>query len=86
MLVILTAVEKVCIHFNTPQQQALSSMTVSEAERYIGEGHFAPGSMLPKVEACLSFVRSNPQGKAIITSLAMAKEAIAGKTGTIITN
>ncbi len=86
MLVILTAVEKVCIHFNTPQQQALSSMTVSEAERYIGEGHFAPGSMLPKVEACLSFVRSNPQGKAVITSLAMAKEAIAGKTGTIITN
>lgn len=86
MLVILTAVEQVCMDFNTPQQTALSSMTVSEAEKYIAEGHFAPGSMLPKVEACLSFVRANPQGKAIITSLAMAKEAIAGRTGTVITN
>lgn len=86
MLVILTAVEKVCIHYNTPDQQALSSMTVSEAERYMEEGHFAPGSMLPKVQACLSFVRSTPQGKAIITSLATAKEAIEGKTGTVITH
>lgn len=86
MLVILTAVEKVCIDFNTPNQTALSSMTVAEAEKYIGEGHFAPGSMLPKVEACLSFVRSNPHAKAIITSLDMAKEAIEGHTGTVITN
>lgn len=84
MLVILTAVDRVCINFNTPDQKALEKMSVAEAEQYIQEGHFAPGSMLPKVEACLDFVKNNPNGKAIITSLEKAREALQGKTGTII--
>jgi carbamate kinase len=86
MLVILTAVDRVCIHYNTPQQQELSSMTAAEAEMHCKDGQFAPGSMLPKVESCLQFVRANPNGKALITSLERAKEALEGKTGTVITN
>ena len=85
MLVILTAVEKVCINFNTPEQQELSSMTVAEAEKYIEEGQFAPGSMLPKVEACIEFVQQHPEGRALITSLECAADGLKGKTGTIIT-
>lgn len=84
MLVILTAVDQVAIHFNTPEQQELSEMTVEEAERYIEQGEFAPGSMLPKVEACLDFVRQREGGTALITSLARAKEALEHKTGTVI--
>lgn len=84
MLIILTAVDRVAINFNKPDQKDLAKMTVAEAEQYINEGHFAPGSMLPKVEACLSFVRSTPGGKAIITSLERAKDALQGVTGTII--
>ena len=86
MLVILTAVDRVCIHYNTPQQQELPSMTVEEAEEYIRQGQFAPGSMLPKVESCLQFVKANPEGKALITSLERAADALAGKTGTVIIN
>ena len=82
-LVILTAVDRVCINFNKPNQQALASMTVAEAEKYIEEKHFAPGSMLPKVEACLEFVR-NSNGEALITSLEKASAALKGETGTII--
>ncbi|MDD5952242.1 MAG: carbamate kinase [Oscillospiraceae bacterium] len=85
MLVILTAVDRVCIHYNTPEQEELSTLTVQQAEEYIAQGQFAPGSMLPKVESCLQFVRANPQGKALITSLERAKEALSGKTGTVIT-
>lgn len=85
MLVILTAVEKVCINFNKPDQQQLSSMTVAEAHKYIEEGQFAPGSMLPKVEACIEYVEAYPQGKALITSLECAAAGLEGKTGTIIT-
>ena len=85
MLVILTAVEKVCINFNTPEQQELSSMTVAEAEKYIEEGQFAPGSMLPKVEACIEFVQQHPEGRALITSLECAADGLKGRTGTIIT-
>ena len=59
-------------------------MTVSEAERYITEGHFAPGSMLPKVEAAVSFVKSKPGRKALITILSKAREGLAGTTGTVI--
>ena len=68
MLIILTAVEQVFIHYNQPNQKALTSITVDEAKRYIQEGHFAPGSMLPKVEACIQFVENTPDGTAIITS------------------
>ncbi|MBQ7231681.1 MAG: carbamate kinase [Bacillales bacterium] len=84
MLIILTAVEQVFIHYNQPDQKALTSITVDEAKRYIQEGHFAPGSMLPKVEACIQFVENTPDGTAIITSLEKAKEALQGKTGTYI--
>ena len=84
MLVILTAVDRVCINFNKPDQKSIAEMTVEDAKQYIKEGHFAPGSMLPKVEACLDFVENNPNGVALITSLEKAKEALHGETGTII--
>lgn len=83
ILLILTAVEKVFIHFNTENQTALDEMTVSEALAFIKNGEFAKGSMLPKVEACLEFA-SGGQGKSIITSLDKAYEALNGTTGTII--
>ena len=83
-LVILTAVDRVCIHYRQPNQQEIPRMTAAAAQEYIAQGHFAPGSMLPKVEACLSFVKANPQGKAVITSLGKAKQALSGETGTWI--
>lgn len=85
MLVILTAVEKVCINFNKPDQEELSAMTVAEAREYIAQGQFAPGSMLPKVEACIEYVEAFPKGKALITSLECAAAGLEGKTGTVIT-
>ncbi|HGH5979045.1 TPA: carbamate kinase [Kluyvera georgiana] len=84
MLIILTAVEKVAINFGKPNEQWLDKLTLSDADRFIAEGHFAKGSMLPKVEAAASFARSRPGRKALITVLNKAKEAIEGKTGTII--
>lgn len=84
MLVILTAVEKVAIHFNTPEQKDLDDLSLEEAQKYADEGEFAPGSMLPKIESCMSFVKNTENGTAIITSLDKAKEALAGKTGTRI--
>ena len=84
MLVILTAVEKVAINFGKPDQQWLSEMSAEDAERYIGEGHFAPGSMLPKVEAALEFVKSGSGRRALITMLSKAREGLAGKNGTTI--
>ena len=82
---ILTEVENVAINFNKPDQKNLTSMTLEEADRYIEEGQFAPGSMLPKVEAAMKFVRTYPNKKAIITSLDKAVDALNGKTGTVIT-
>lgn len=84
-LIILTAVDRVCINFNKPDQKELATMTLAEAERYIGEKQFAPGSMLPKVESCMEFVRSSQDGTALITSLSRAAEALEGTTGTVIT-
>ena len=84
MLVILTAVEKVSINFNKPNQIDLDVMSLEEAERYIKDGHFAKGSMLPKVESCIDYLEQMKTGKALITSLEKAKEALQGKTGTII--
>jgi len=84
-LMILTEVEKVAVNFNKPNQKDLSSLTLEEAVKYIEEGQFAPGSMLPKVEAAMKFVRAYPNKKAIITSLDHAVDALAGKTGTVIT-
>ena len=84
MLIILTAVEKVAINFGKPNEQWLDKLTLGDAERFIAEGHFAKGSMLPKVEAAASFARSRPGRKALITVLSKAKEGIEGKTGTVI--
>ena len=84
-LMILTEVEKVAIHWGKPDQKDLSRMSLAEASRYVEEGHFAPGSMLPKVQAAMRFVRSDPGKKAIITSLDKAIDALAGKTGTVVT-
>lgn len=84
ILIILTAVEKVAINFGKPNQKELSQISTKEAYQYIEEGHFAPGSMLPKVKAALKFVESAPGRQTLITSLEKAKEGIAGKTGTTI--
>ncbi|EBM3802246.1 carbamate kinase [Salmonella enterica] len=84
MLIILTAVEKVAINFGKPNEQQLDHLSLSDAERFIAEGHFAKGSMLPKVEAAVAFARSRPGRKALITVLSKAKEGIEGKTGTLI--
>lgn len=84
-LLILTEVEKVAINFNKPDQRDIKSMNLIEADRYCTQEQFAPGSMLPKVEAAMKFVRANPEKKAIITSLSKAVEALEGKTGTTIT-
>lgn len=84
MLVILTAVDQVAINFGKPNQKNLDKITLADVDQYIEEGHFAPGSMLPKVEACVNFVKANPNGKALITSLERAKDALAGLTGTTI--
>ncbi len=85
LLVILTAVPRVMINFGKDNQAAIEAMTAKEAESYIEAGHFAKGSMLPKVEAALDFVKRKPQSKAIIAALEDAKEAINGTTGTIVT-
>lgn len=85
VLMILTEVEKVAINWGKPNQENLSHMSLEDAARYVEEGHFAPGSMLPKVQACMKFVRTNPGKKAIITSLDKAVEALNGETGTVVT-
>ena len=84
-LMILTEVEKVAINWGKPDQKNLDHMSLTEAARYVGEGHFAPGSMLPKVQACMKFVRAFPGKKAIITSLDKAIDALEGRTGTVVT-
>jgi carbamate kinase len=83
-LVILTAVEQVAINFNKPNQKNLALLTLEEAEAYCIEGHFAPGSMLPKVKAAMMFASSKEGRKAIITSLEKAREALQGNTGTVV--
>ena len=84
-LLILTAVERISIRYGKPDQQDLARMTVAQAEQYIKEGHFAPGSMLPKVQAALRFVKSGPGRRAIVTSLEKAAEALHGRAGTELT-
>lgn len=83
-LLILTAVEKVKVDFNTPKERDIDRMTVEEAEKYTAEGQFAAGSMLPKVGAAVRFVKGGKGRKAIITDLNKAIDAIKGKTGTTI--
>ena len=85
VLIILTAVEKVAVNFGKPDQKWLDRLTPEEARQYAAEGQFAPGSMLPKVEAALKFAESKPGRTALITLLEKAKAGIAGETGTSIT-
>jgi carbamate kinase len=85
VLMILTEVEKVAINWGKPDQKDLEHLSLSEAARYVEEGQFSPGSMLPKVLACMKFVRANPNKRAIITSLDKAIVALGGGTGTTIT-
>ncbi len=83
LFVISTGVEKVALNFNKPDQRSLDQMTLAEAQRYIDEGHFAPGSMLPKIEAAVEFVQmGGPQ--AIITDPPNLARALRGETGTRI--
>ena len=83
-LVILTAVEKVAVNFGKPDQQWLDELTPADVERYVAEGQFAPGSMLPKVQAALAFAQSGAGRSSLITLLEKASDGIAGKTGTIV--
>lgn len=84
VLLILTAVEKISINYNKPEQKDISAMTVADAEKYMAEGQFAPGSMLPKVKAGIKFVTSKKGRICIVTSLESADRALKGETGTII--
>lgn len=84
VLMILTEVERVSLNFNTPEQRDLSALNLADAARYCEEGHFAAGSMLPKVQAAMKFVRANPSKHAVITSLDKAIEALNGESGTVI--
>lgn len=84
MLIILTAVEKVAIHFGKEDEKWLSDLTVEEAQKYIEDGEFAAGSMLPKVQAAVDFASSAPGRTAMITLLEKARDGIHGKTGTTI--
>ena len=83
-LIILTAVEKVAVNYGKPDEKWIDHMTVEEAKQYMEEGHFAPGSMLPKVQAAVDFAESKPGRQALITLLEKAKDGINGVTGTRI--
>lgn len=81
-LIILTAVEQVALNYGTPAEKWLSDVSVEEAKQYISEGHFAPGSMLPKVQAAIDFAESKPGRTALITLLEKSRDAVQGRTGT----
>lgn len=83
-LIILTAVEKVAIDFRGPKEKWLDNITTEEAKEYMKQGHFAPGSMLPKVQAAVDFASSGENRVALITLLEKARDGINGKTGTLI--
>ncbi len=85
ILMILTAVEKVSLNYRKENQVDLDELTVEEAEKYMKDNQFGVGSMLPKVESCLNFVKNKENGHAIIAALKSAKMAISGQTGTKIT-
>lgn len=84
LLIILTGVDNVYINFNEPNQEKLEEVSVGQLEDWIEEGQFAPGSMLPKIEAAISFVQKNPNGKAVITSLENLKNYLNGGSATIV--
>lgn len=83
-LIILTTVDHVYVNYGKPDEKALKTLNVAEAQKYMKEGQFAAGSMLPKIEACLSFVEGHPEREALITSLDGLDDALAGKVGTVI--
>ena len=83
-LIILTAVDYVYINYNQPDEQKLTELSQAQAQELIDAGQFPAGSMLPKIQACLSFVKGHPERKAIITSLAGLDQALEGKLGTVI--
>lgn len=85
-LIILTAVDYVFVNYGKPDEKALKTLNVAEAQKYMDEKQFAAGSMLPKIEACLSFVEGHPERKALITSLNGLDDALAGKVGTVISD
>ena len=84
VLMILTSVDRVSLNYGTDKEQPISSMTVEEAEEYIRQGHFEAASMLPKIEAAVSFIKAGKGRSAIITALPRALESIDGKAGTLI--
>jgi carbamate kinase len=84
ILLILTAVEQVALNFRKENQKWIQEMNVEYAQKYLNEGHFARGSMAPKIKAAIEFANSRPDRKSIITSLDRAREGLEGKTGTII--
>jgi len=83
LLLILTDVEKVKLNFGKPNEQDIDKMTITQAKKYLEQGHFLPGSMKPKIKACIQFLESGGE-KAIITSLDKAVKALEGKTGTLV--
>ncbi len=84
-MIILTGVEQVYKNFNKENQEGIPAMTVADAKRYIEEGHFGEGDMLPKIEAAVSYLEKVPEGSVLITSIKKTAEAVKGKTGTLIT-
>lgn len=84
-LIILTGVDQVCLNYGKENEEKISSMTVAEAEKYMAEGHFEEGTMLPKIEAAITYLNAVPGGSVLITSFNSVKDAVKGKTGTLIT-
>jgi len=84
ILIILTAVEKVCLNYDKPNQVALDTLSLKDAKKYLKEGHFAEGSMKPKIEAIISFLEGDHKRQALITHANTLKQALAGKNGTLI--
>lgn len=84
-LIILTSVPCVYQHFGQPEQEAIASLTIGQAKELCAQNEFGEGTMLPKIEAAITYLEGNPQGKVLITSLAEVKEALRGKSGTVIT-
>ena len=85
ILMILTEVPAVAIHFGKPNQENLGHVTAGQLEEYAAQGQFGAGSMLPKVQAAIDFVRPAPNRTALITSLDLGLEALSGRAGTKVT-
>ncbi len=84
VLMILTDVEKVCVNYGKADEAPIDRMSVEEAEKYAAEGQFGASTMLPKIEAAISFIKSGKGRSAIITTMTKAEEAVSGKAGTTI--